>query len=84
MAARIGSASLGASTFWVRVHRPDECDNRGLPLTPNSIRLLGRFQALLALEHHSICSYLDLVKANNGEILETSVSKTKVPCAPKQ
>lgn len=68
MAALLGSASLGASTFWVRVHRQDECDSRGLPLTPNSIRALGRFQSLLDLHHDNLCSYLDLVKANNGTL----------------
>ena len=67
MAAPLGSASLGASTFWVRVHRSDECDSKGLPLTPNSIKVLGRFQALLTLNHTNLTAYLDLVKANNGK-----------------
>ena len=78
MAARLGSSWLGATTFWVRVHRPDECDGRGLPLTPNSIRVLGRFQSLLALEHQNICTYLDLKKANNGETGSTPDTACKV------
>ena len=62
----IGSAVLGASTFCARQHNPDECDAKGLPLTLNSIRIVGRFQSLLALEHPSLCAYLDILKLRNG------------------
>uniref|UniRef100_A0A0N4ZHR5 TBC domain-containing protein kinase-like protein n=1 Tax=Parastrongyloides trichosuri TaxID=131310 RepID=A0A0N4ZHR5_PARTI len=38
----------------------------GLPLTPSSIRLLGRFQKLLSLNHKNICQYIELIRSQNS------------------
>ncbi len=62
----MGSALLGASTFHAKQHGADECDTKGLPLTPNSINITGRFQALRELRHAHLCAYLDLIKTKNG------------------
>lgn len=63
----LGCALLGASTFFARQHGADECDAKGLPLTPNSTNIVGRFQALKELHHPNLCAYLDIKKARNGE-----------------
>uniref|UniRef100_A0A8C1YUY2 TBC domain-containing protein kinase-like protein n=1 Tax=Cyprinus carpio TaxID=7962 RepID=A0A8C1YUY2_CYPCA len=39
-------AELGASTFFASPLPHDVCGSNGLPLTPNSIKILGRFQIL--------------------------------------
>ena len=67
MSSVLGCASLGASTFCAQQHGAEECDNKGLPLTPNSINIVGRFQALLELDHPGLCAYLDIIRTRNGE-----------------
>ena len=67
MNSTLGSACLGAYTFCARQHDQEECDSKGLPLTPNSINIVGRFQAVLELEHRCLCAYLDIKRTSNGE-----------------
>ena len=64
----LGSACLGAYTFCARQHGQEECDSKGLPLTPNSINIVGRFQSLLELDHGGLCAYLDIKKIRNGNL----------------
>lgn len=66
MSSVLGSACLGAHTFCARQHGQEECDSKGLPLTPNSINIVGRFQSLLELEHSGLCAYLDIKRIRNG------------------
>ena len=61
------SSLLGSFTFFAREHGTDECDTRGLPLTPNSILITGLFQELLQISHDNLCVYLDLIKCEDGE-----------------
>jgi len=61
-----GHAEFGASTFCASCHANEQCGANGLPLTPNSIRILGRFQRLKTVEHPKLCAYLDLVRAKHG------------------
>ena len=67
MTSALGSACLGAYTFCARQHGQEECDSKGLPLTPNSINVVGRFQSLLELDHPGLCAYLDIKRTRNGE-----------------
>ena len=62
----LGFADLGAYTFCAASYSNDQCGANGLPLTPNSIRILGRFQKLKKLEHSRLCQYLDLVRGKHG------------------
>lgn len=39
----------------------------GLPLTPASIRIIGRFQKLKALDHVFLCKYLDIIRGKYGK-----------------
>ena len=67
MSSSIGSTCLGASTFCAQQHGAEECDCKGLPLTPHSINIVGRFQSLLDLDHPGLCAYLDIKRSRNGE-----------------
>ena len=64
----LGEACLGALTFCASTYPNDKCGPNGLPLTPNSIKLLGRFQMLRSIEHPHLCTYLGLVRGKHGEI----------------
>uniref|UniRef100_A0A8C1U3W6 TBC domain-containing protein kinase-like protein n=1 Tax=Cyprinus carpio TaxID=7962 RepID=A0A8C1U3W6_CYPCA len=50
-------AELGASTFFASPLPHDVCGSNGLPLTPNSIKILGRFQILKTVTHPRLCQY---------------------------
>lgn len=57
---------FGASTFCASCYANEQCGANGLPLTPNSIRILGRFQKLKSVEHPNLCAYVDLVRIKHG------------------
>ena len=63
----LGHASLGAFSFFASSFHPDACGENGLPLTPNSVKILGRFHRLTELSHRSLCTYAGLVRAKNGK-----------------
>ena len=65
----LGKAELGAMTFCAASHPNDKCGANGLPLTPNSIKILGRFQKLKTLEHPKLCKYVDLARGKHGGYL---------------
>ena len=63
----LGQAQIGISTFFPSPHPTDQCGTNGLPLTPNSIVIMGRFQHLKNLYHENICQYLDIIRVKHGE-----------------
>lgn len=63
----LGDGSFGAFTFYAREHQAEECNSHGLPLTPNTILMTGRFEGMRNIEHRNLCSYLDLLKCNGGQ-----------------
>lgn len=63
----LGQAQIGISTFFPCPHPTDLCGTNGLPLTPNSIVIMGRFQQLKNLYHQNVCQYLDIIRAKHGE-----------------
>ena len=65
--ALLSSSSLGVFSFFASSHSSEQCGSNGLPLTPNSIRMLGRFQRLKSTNHAHLCQYVDIVRAKNGE-----------------
>ena len=65
----LGRAQIGISTFFPSPHPTDQCGTNGLPLTPNSIVIIGRFQRLKTLYHQNVCQYLDIIRAKHGESL---------------
>ncbi|KAI8798608.1 TBC domain-containing protein kinase protein [Biomphalaria glabrata] len=61
----LGSAEFGVRTFYAASHPNDKCGPNGLPLTPNSVKILGRFQYLTTLSHPRLCQYLDISKTKH-------------------
>uniref|UniRef100_A0A3Q1K025 TBC domain-containing protein kinase-like protein n=1 Tax=Anabas testudineus TaxID=64144 RepID=A0A3Q1K025_ANATE len=64
-------AQLGAFTFFASALPHDVCGSNGLPLTPNSIKILGRFQLLKTITHPRLCQYVDISRGKHG--MTTSV-----------
>ncbi|XP_071087688.1 TBC domain-containing protein kinase-like protein [Haliotis cracherodii] len=75
--SRLGEAEFGVSTFFAASHPNDKCGANGLPLTPNSIKVLGRFQYLKTFEHPAVCKYLDIVKTKNERLIVVSEHYTE-------
>ncbi|XP_053401999.1 TBC domain-containing protein kinase-like protein [Mercenaria mercenaria] len=65
----LGKAQFGVSTFFAASHSNDKCGANGLPLTPNSIKIVGRFQHLKTLDHTHICKYLDCVRGRHERLI---------------
>lgn len=65
-AVALGYSFLGATSFCAKQHGADECDSKGLPLTPNSTNIIGKFESLKALYHPHLTIYLDAKKLKNG------------------
>lgn len=65
---RLGRAHLGASTFFASAHPSESCGSNGLPLTPNSIRIYGRAQALGLINHPHLCAYVDIHRGKHGKL----------------
>uniref|UniRef100_A0A8C7VFS8 TBC domain-containing protein kinase-like protein n=1 Tax=Oncorhynchus mykiss TaxID=8022 RepID=A0A8C7VFS8_ONCMY len=61
-------AQLGAFTFFASALPHDVCGSNGLPLTPNSIKILGRFQLLKTISHPRLCQYVDISRGKHGRI----------------
>ncbi len=59
-------AQLGAFTFFASALPHDVCGSNGLPLTPNSIKILGRFQILKTITHPRLCQYVDISRGKHG------------------
>lgn len=56
-----------AFTFFAKSHLGDVCGSNGLPLTPNSIIILGRSQYLKSIKHENLCEYLDIIRSKHGK-----------------
>lgn len=63
------SVGIGAWTFFASAHAIDVCGINGLPLTPNSIRILGQFQKLKTFAHKRLCSYLDAQRGKHERVM---------------
>ncbi|XP_049268147.1 TBC domain-containing protein kinase-like protein isoform X2 [Rhipicephalus sanguineus] len=61
--------TFGARTFFASCHARDTCGMNGLPLTPNSIRVLGLFQRLKCLSHKNLCAYLDAFRSKHERLV---------------
>ncbi|XP_055913652.1 TBC domain-containing protein kinase-like protein [Eupeodes corollae] len=63
---------LGAITFFAKTHPGDVCGSNGLPLTPNSIAILGRAQRLKVIKHPNLCQYLDIIRGKHERTIVVS------------
>lgn len=57
---------FAATTFFAKSHPSEVCGTNGLPLTPNSIAILGRAQKLKKVRHDNLCQYLDVIRSKHG------------------
>ncbi|XP_030836692.1 TBC domain-containing protein kinase-like protein [Strongylocentrotus purpuratus] len=64
-----GDAEIGVSTFYASRYANDQCGADGLPLTPSSIKIVGRFQELRVLHHPRLCQYLDAVRGKHERLI---------------
>lgn len=59
---------LGLLSFLARLYPNDKCGSNGLPLTPNSIRIYGKFQYLKSISHPNLCQYVDIQRGQNERL----------------
>ncbi|XP_063674727.1 TBC domain-containing protein kinase-like protein [Bolinopsis microptera] len=59
---------FGVVPLHVAQHPHNCISNNGLPITHNSVRLIGRYADLTSLSHPNICRYLDIVRGK-GELV---------------
>lgn len=71
------TSTMAAFTYFAKSHPGDTCGSNGLPLTPNSIVILGRSQFLKSIEHDNLCEYLDIIRSKHGMIDIEEMTKTK-------
>ncbi|KAH8387042.1 hypothetical protein KR093_004227, partial [Drosophila rubida] len=71
-ASKLETRRLCAITFFAKLHPGDVCGSNGLPLTPNSIAILGRSQRLKELQHPHLCQYLDVVRGKHERTIVVS------------
>lgn len=60
---------IGAMMFFALQHKDEMCGSNGLPLTPNSISILGRSQILKTLKHENIAQHLDLLRGKHEKLI---------------
>lgn len=63
---------FGVQTIFAAQHTSESCGANGLPLTPNSITILGRAQKLKTLDHPNLVSHLDFIRKQHGRIILVS------------
>ena len=68
----LGKSDIGLFSFLASSHPTDTCGNNGLPVTPNSIRIVGRFQELKLLSHPHLCQYIDVVRGKHERLVVAS------------
>ncbi|CAG0915447.1 unnamed protein product [Notodromas monacha] len=65
----LDDAALGASTFTASLHSIESCGSDGLPLTPNAIKILGRFEVLRNLSHPNLCRYVHMERGKHERLM---------------
>lgn len=65
---RLGNGQFGV-VFFTSSQRHDTCGTNGLPLTPNSIRILGKAQYLKSLSHPDLVQYIDIIRGKHGNYI---------------
>jgi len=63
---------LSLTSFVASSHPADSCGLNGLPLTPNSVKVLGNGQLLKAVNHPNLAHYLDIVRGKRQRIAVVS------------
>jgi len=67
--AGLGEALLGVTSFMSSSHPAESCGMNGLPLTPNSISIMGASQLLKTARHQNLARYLDVCRGKHQRII---------------
>jgi TBC domain-containing protein kinase-like protein len=59
---------FGGMTFFAQSHPAELCGSNGLPLTPNSITILGKSQFMKTIQHPNLSTYLDIIRSKHGRL----------------
>ncbi len=70
--AKRSEKHLALLSFLARFYPNDKCGSNGLPLTPNSIKIYGRFQFLKQLCNKYLCRYVDIKRGNQERLFVVS------------
>eukprot|EP00095_Tigriopus_kingsejongensis_P010865 snap_masked-scaffold864_size87066-processed-gene-0.0 protein:Tk10865 transcript:snap_masked-scaffold864_size87066-processed-gene-0.0-mRNA-1 annotation:"hypothetical protein CAPTEDRAFT_220004" len=62
-------AQLAITSLTAARHPSESCGHNGLPLTPNSITILGRAQGLRSLAHPHLCTFLDCLRGQHERVI---------------
>ena len=68
----LGKANLALHSFVASQHPAESCGHNGLPVTPNSIAILGQAEVLKSLDHPRLCTYLDFRRGKHERIVSVS------------
>ena len=60
------NSQLSAFTFIAKSWQNEAVSANGLPLTPNSISVVGKFQFLKSLDHDNLTQYLQIERGKHG------------------
>ncbi|XP_030758125.1 TBC domain-containing protein kinase-like protein [Sitophilus oryzae] len=69
---RNSQLKFGAITFFAKQHKGDTCGSNGLPLTPNSIIIIGRAQFLKTINSPFLCEFLDVIRGKHERTIVVS------------
>ena len=66
-------SDLALTSFVAARHPTESCGHNGLPLTPNSISILGQAQTLKGVSAHDrLCAMLDCIRAKHERVVVVS------------
>lgn len=63
------NSQLSAFTFIAKSWQNEAVSANGLPLTPNSISVVGKFQFLKSLDHDNLTQYLQIERGKHGKLI---------------
>ena len=59
---------IGVTSFLASSHPPGKCGANGLPLTPYSVRIAGRAEAIFGIRHPHLCRYVSVKRGHHERI----------------
>lgn len=66
------NSQLSAFTFIAKSWQNEAVSANGLPLTPNSISVVGKFQFLKSLDHDNLTQYLQIERGKHGKLIKVA------------
>lgn len=66
------NSQLSAFTFIAKSWQNEAVSANGLPLTPNSISVVGKFQFLKSLDHDNLTQYLQIERGKHGKLINVA------------